>query len=457
MPSSKPVLISLTVVLLLPFLYIVSRDDNFFFHTNYHHDITVSTRRKDDTSSPRMKDDLLFHFPRWGEEGIQLDHLMSFVLLQTGNDTASTVVAQKSHARFPEVLYVVNHQGVWVSHTLVGKSTWKQALLHRSQPTEQLFTLAWEILQQQKQQQSTNSSSRWKHLGRLSSSSSSSSDGFPFLAWYGDYKSCNYHNWENAYSIPLFTTCAPIACRYAFPIPNYQNRASAQPTDTAWRRVQADYRARYPWSEKKRQLVWRGSLSAPHEHGNSTRWRVVVQAQKEDRVDVGFVSIGHINAGLIDMDWNAANGRKEAISPMQDFQTYIAILDIDGNSWSSRFGELLCYNSIVVKVEPAYVEYIYRDLIPWKHYIPMAGNLSDWNEILDFIFEPQNENTIQRIIQNANQWCAHHLTMNSLATDMLDVWESYISYLEKGNTAWEIEWSKYKTLIFNSGFEMVKL
>ena len=103
------------------------------------------------------------------------------------------------------------------------------------------------------------------------------------------------------------------------------------------------------------------------------------------------------------------------------------------------------------------MEYIYRDLVPWTHYIPVAANLADWNEVLDFLFDPRNEETIQRIIQSANDWCSHHLTLTSLATDMLDVWESYVSYLNKGNAAWEIEWSKYKTLIFNSSFDMVKI
>ena len=80
-----------------------------------------------------------------------------------------------------------------------------------------------------------------------------------------------------------------------------------------------------------------GSLSAPNEHYNSTRWRVVMQQPPDDRVDVGFVSIGHMNA---DMDWSSVQLR-DPITPMSDFQTYVAILDMDGNSWSSRFGELL--------------------------------------------------------------------------------------------------------------------
>ncbi len=40
-----------------------------------------------------------------------------------------------------------------------------------------------------------------------------------------------------------------------------------------------------------------------------------------------------------------------------DFMKYKAILDIDGNAWSARLGKLLCFYSVVIKVEPTYVGY----------------------------------------------------------------------------------------------------
>ena len=42
-----------------------------------------------------------------------------------------------------------------------------------------------------------------------------------------------------------------------------------------------------------------------------------------------------------------------------DFQQYRGIIDIDGHSWSGRFGSLLCLNSVVLKIDPSYVEYFY--------------------------------------------------------------------------------------------------
>ncbi|GAX21793.1 hypothetical protein FisN_31Lh084 [Fistulifera solaris] len=414
------------LVLRIPFLF-VSRD----FSRTTNDDLTSS----DSTSSSLLNHHPYF-FPRWGIEGIVFDDWMSFVQ-GLGNGTASTVLSPKTRNRFPEIVYVVDAYGVYVSSTLVQRSTLQRTFQHRQTPTEQLFTVAWQLLKE------TNST-RWRLLQEAK-------EGFPFLTWYADCKSCHYHNWNNTYSIPLLTTCAPVLCQYAFPIPNYQNVLSAQ---SNWEQLQASYRTHY--SSQQRQLLWRGSLSAPNEHFNSTRWRVVVHAQNDPRVDAGFVSIGHINAGF---QWQnlGAGMLRPAVTPMSDFQRYFAILDMDGNAWSSRFGELLCYNSIVVKVEPAYVESINRDLIPWKHYIPMASNLSDWDSVLDFLFDSRNDAKIQRIIQNANHWCRQQLTMPALAARLLDVWENYLWHMEKGSPQWQAKWSEYKASIFNSDLNMVKL
>jgi hypothetical protein len=420
--------IGLALVLQIPFLF-VSRDT-----TN---DDSAEDALKEDDSS-LLNDQYLF--PRWGNEGIVFNDWISFVQ-GLENGTASTVSSTKTRSRFPEVLYVVDAHGVWVSSVLAQRSNFRTNQ-HRQKLTEQLFMTAWQLLRKQ-----TNST-RWTHLQQAIE------EGFPFLAWYGDYKSCQYHNWKNTSSIPLLTTCAPVSCQYAFPIPNYQNVFTAH---LDWEQLQASYQTEYPWLSKQRQLIWRGSLSAPNEHYNSTRWRVVVHAQTDPRVDIGFVSIGHMNAGY-DIKWHdIGGGLRQAITPMSVFQQYFAILDMDGNAWSSRFGELLCYNSIVVKVEPAYVESIQRDLIPWKHYIPMASNLSNWDSVLEYLFDSRNDAKIQRMIRNANRWCRQQLTMPALAARLLDVWEHYLGHMEEGSPRWQTQWSEYKASIFHSDFDMVKL
>ena len=61
----------------------------------------------------------------------------------------------------------------------------------------------------------------------------------------------------------------------------------------------------------------------------------------------------------------------------EDFMRYKAIINIDGNGWSAQFGNLLCFTSVIIKVEPKDVEYFYKDLRPWVYYVPVQWDLLD--------------------------------------------------------------------------------
>jgi len=124
--------------------------------------------------------------------------------------------------------------------------------------------------------------------------------------------------------------------------------------------------------------------------------------------------------------------------------------DMDGNSWSSRFGSLLCYNSVVLKVEPQYFEYFYADLKPWSHYIPIKNDLSDLHENVEWALDPKNEAAVKDIITAANQWCTHSLIPQELAADVLDIWESYVRLLDRGDKDWQKEWEKKREEMFAS-------
>jgi hypothetical protein len=40
-------------------------------------------------------------------------------------------------------------------------------------------------------------------------------------------------------------------------------------------------------------------------------------------------------------------------------------LSTDGNAWSARLGKLLCFNSVVIKVQPEFVGYWEKEIKPW--------------------------------------------------------------------------------------------
>ena len=134
--------------------------------------------------------------------------------------------------------------------------------------------------------------------------------------------------------------------------------------------------------------------------------------------------------------WKAANASHlygERIS-FWKFQNYRAILDIDGNSWSSRFGRLLCSSSVVVKIAPFDVDYFYPELRPWQHYVPVQADLSDLVEMVQYVVSDQHDGEMQRIVWNANQWCLAKFKPRALMQDMLVVWDEYARLIELAAT-----------------------
>ena len=394
-----------------------------------------------------------YSFPKWDSpQGITIDDFLAFSLA-AARKFASTVNSTKTRQRFPEILYVMDHEGIWVSFQ-IRLRTWKVMIQPRVYPTEWLMREGWRLMYKEHKALGRRSArSKWPRVSKALYEG----DGVPFLVWYGDYKSCNYQNWGNR-SIPLFTPAVPLDCAHGFPMPNYKSFVTSKESSNDWEPVMQQYRATYPWENKIYKAVWRGSLSDDNEGLQSVRWRLCKLATESNAttLDVGLVAIPSRHDHL-DLDWQSVGGKASAI-PQEDFQNYRAVIDVDGNSWSSRMGELLCYNSVLLKVEPQFVEYFYKDLEPWEHYIPVKYDLSDLLEKVDFVLDATNEENVQRIVAGANEWCATHLVKRELGKDFLDVLEAYVSHLERGNSQWNTRWSQYKQSIFtHEAFDMRRI
>ena len=109
---------------------------------------------------------------------------------------------------------------------------------------------------------------------------------------------------------------------------------------------------------------------------------------------------------------------------------------------------MLCFNSVVLKIEPKYFDYFYSDLKPWTHFIPVKNDLSDLDEKVRWALDEKNEPAVKSIIQSANQYCSKRLVRNELATDMLDIYESYVRLLDRYDANWQAKWNKKREQIF---------
>jgi Glycosyl transferase family 90 len=246
-------------------------------------------------------------------------------------------------------------------------------------------------------------------------------------------------------------------------IPTYMTEVDAQATEDNWYGFFRESQQNYPWESKKRAVVWRGALSEADIDRvyTSVRWRAMTRIREinSDKFDAGLTGVPTWVTERLDLDLAPVGGIVTGIHPMTAFQQYVAIMDMDGNSWSSRFSTLLCYNSVVIKVEPQYVEYFNQDLRPWVHYIPVKDDLSDLERNVDWALDPANDEAVRRIIKTANQWCSKTLIPNELARDLLDIMESYAANLDRSDPNWQEVWKQKREEISasSSAFDLIKL
>jgi hypothetical protein len=385
-------------------------------------------------------------YPKWDGNAVEADPILEHIdTLLIKNVSLHGV--ERHFAR--EILYVFEQNGVWGSQVLRD--------IYRVQPTEKFLAIVHD-----EWLQNGHSSSRWKGLQRVMNSGV----GFPYFAWYGDWKSCGTNNAGDHKSVPLFTTCALRDCEHSFPSPAYMTIIDRQEDTRHWFNFFRMWDKDFPWESKQRQVIWRGGLTEnnPDKVFDSQRWRLTKlvhelpdPAQKE-LFDVGLTHVPEFLSQNMNIDVSQVGGFKPGTGGMNNFQKYMAVLDADGNSWSSRFGTLLCYNSIAIKVEPQYLDYFYNDLVPWKHYVPVKADLSDLVENVSFILDPTNDVLAREIVANANQWCSERFTTKELAHDMLDIFESYVQMLDHADPDWTTKWEHKKRDLFDSPvYDMLKI
>ena len=139
----------------------------------------------------------------------------------------------------------------------------------------------------------------------------------------------------------------------AIGMPSYEMWQSKQKS-SFWNDRFIIYSKEYPWTSKINKAVWRGSTTyAPRFKGlelkETPRGKLVrLSMNYPELIDAAFVHVCQQYKNQKDLLANETIFAHKM--PFNDQMKYKAILDIDGNNWSSRFPKLLCTNSIVIKV-----------------------------------------------------------------------------------------------------------
>jgi hypothetical protein len=257
--------------------------------------------------------------------------------------------------------------------------------------------------------------------------------GVPFLFKYSDYRDCSFNILvlqNHTSSVPIFSLCSPFrarTCNYTFPLPTYSMIDASKEKPEEWDLAFAEDDARYPWHNKTSMAVWRGTSSG-------TTIRKGMLAESENTTPDTLFDFGFTHCPRCNRNWV-----KDKL-PFDDFLRYGAIFDVDGNSWSERFGRLLCRNSVVVRIVPEYVDYFSPELQPWVHYVPVKLDMPDLANTTRYVLDHGNQDEMQAIVANARCWCRSNYVTSELSVAGLDTLSFYVDELDRNDPSWTQVW-----------------
>lgn len=280
------------------------------------------------------------------------------------------------------------------------------------------------------------------------SSASSLKYDLPIILKHDDSSGCYPATQTDAYQFPRLTWAVPVnntAKQWCNVVgaPSYKSWRYLKNAES-WEAMFRKNEKLYPWSNKMKKSVWRGSTTSNRGmHGQlelleTPRGMLVHNGSNNSFMDVGFHKlvgkyVQHNNNMIL----------KDPI-PLEQMMKYKAIIDIDGNNWSARFNSLLCYNSVIIKIAPDFVESNFEELVPGVHYLP--STLDNITQVSEFVMDEDNDAGMQQIVANANAWCRENMSREKLTGSAVEAIEDYNELLNDYDEHWQKNWHSRKVL-----------
>ncbi len=162
----------------------------------------------------------------------------------------------------------------------------------------------------------------------------------------------------------------------------------------------------HPWHTKQNIIFWRGSTTGGEyrldNYFDFPRAKLVfLSAENPTWLDAAFTNFCQGSPEVFVLI--EQNGRPLApFLSMADHFAYKYLIDIDGNSCTySRCRWILLSNSTLIKPTSPNIQWYYKALVPWVHYIPVKEDLSDLSNV--FVWLIAHDNQAQMIAEQGQQ------------------------------------------------------
>jgi hypothetical protein len=153
-----------------------------------------------------------------------------------------------------------------------------------------------------------------------------------------------------------------------------------------------------PWNARLPTVVWRGSVTGSGPYTSPLdipRVNLAVACRGIDGTDVAIFQVHETMWNIYPPEeierFCKSHGLWGERWPLEDFAKFKFALDIDGHANAWGLLEKLILGCCVLKVSSAYEQWFYEQLRPWKHYVPISGDLSDLERTIAWCRENQSE------------------------------------------------------------------
>jgi hypothetical protein len=172
----------------------------------------------------------------------------------------------------------------------------------------------------------------------------------------------------------------------------------------------AQVRQQISWEARLKTAFWRGAASGigfyREAWRETPRGKLVLfakQLAQRERLDAALSRIQHIEEVCRNELLEAGIVAPEV--PFHEFCRYRYVVDVDGQccAWKSLFFKLAS-GSVVLKLHSPYQQWFYRLLRPWEHYIPVSGDLGDFEAIYAWL--RAHDNDAREIAENGRRTIA---------------------------------------------------
>ncbi|GBF96471.1 hypothetical protein Rsub_09270 [Raphidocelis subcapitata] len=161
----------------------------------------------------------------------------------------------------------------------------------------------------------------------------------------------------------------------------------------------------FPWDRKRSKAFMRASQQGCMVPNSTRAVLAVLSEDHPDRLDLGITRID--GAQKHDLKHRFS---KAGFVTIEDHAKWKYQVSADGCVAQSRLAKVLLSNSVVLKEESAWIEYYYRSLRPWKHYVPLPEGDGSARVILSLVDQLRGDDRrAQHLAESAQKWAYRFL------------------------------------------------